>query len=75
MRMVSLVFIFVMFAASAQAAQECGSRAACRAECRKIEQKISRIHARMRSGYGVREGEKMQAELRRLRKERLRTCR
>lgn len=64
-----------MFSAPVQAAQACESRKACRAECEKIERSIARLHARMRSGYGAREGERMRAELRRLRKARLRTCR
>jgi hypothetical protein len=64
-----------MFAAPALSAQDCGNRAACRAAGKKVEQKMDRIHSRMRRGYGAREGEKMQAELRRLRKERLRVCR
>lgn len=72
---VFLVCIAIIFAAPATAAQECGSRTACRAECEKIERKIDRLHSRMRRGYGAREGEKMQAELRRLRKARLRACR
>lgn len=75
MRAISLVCVTIIFAAPVQAVQACESRKACRAECEKIERRIDRLHARMRSGYGAREGEKMQAELRRLRKARLRTCR
>ena len=76
--MIDLFFLVCManiFAAPVLAAQACDSRAACRAECRKIERRIERLHERMRSGYGAREGEKMQAELLRLRKARLRICR
>lgn len=75
MRSIPLMCMTIIFAAPVQAAQACESRAACRAACEKIERRIERLHARMRSGYGVREGEKMQAELRRLRKARLRACR
>jgi len=75
MRLASVIFVAFIFAASVTAAQGCGSRSACRAECDEIKRKISRLHARMRDGYGGREGEKMQAELRRLREKRLRVCR
>ena len=45
------------------------------AECKKIKQKISRIHSKMRSGYTRAEGEKLEAELRRLRALRRKACR
>lgn len=75
MRSIPMICVTIIFAAPVQAAQACDSRAACRAECEKIERRIERLHARMRSGYDAREGEKMQAELRRLRRARLRACR
>lgn len=75
MHTITLSVIAVMFAVPATAAQECDGRAACRAECEKIEKRISRIHARMRSGYRGPEGERLRSELRRLRERRLKTCR
>jgi hypothetical protein len=44
-------------------------------ECEKIKQRISRIQSKMRAGYTRAEGEKMEAELRRLRKLRHKACR
>ena len=44
-------------------------------ECKKIKQKIRHIRSRMRSGYTRAQGERMEAELRRLRAMRRKTCR
>ena len=44
-------------------------------ECEKIKQRISRVQSRMRAGYTRAEGEKLEAELRRLRKLRHKACR
>ena len=44
-------------------------------ECEKIKQKIHRIQSKMRSGYTRAEGEKLEAELRRLRALRQKACR
>ena len=44
-------------------------------ECEKIKQKISQIQSKMRSGYTRAEGEKLEAELRRLRALRRKACR
>ena len=44
-------------------------------ECEKIKQRIERIHSKMRAGYTRAQGEKMEAELRRLRALRARACR
>lgn len=44
-------------------------------ECERIEQRIRRIHQRMRAGYSAKQGVKLAAELRRLRAARARRCR
>jgi ribosomal protein L21 len=44
-------------------------------ECKKIKQKIRHIRSRMRSGYTRAQGERMEAELRRLRAMRRKSCR
>jgi hypothetical protein len=46
-----------------------------RAECEKTRQKIAKLESRMRQGYTVSAGRKMQDELRRLRKLRSKQCR
>jgi F0F1-type ATP synthase epsilon subunit len=44
-------------------------------ECDKIKQKIRHIQSRMRAGYTRAQGEKLEAELRRLRALRQKACR
>jgi hypothetical protein len=44
-------------------------------ECEKIKQRIRHIQSRMRSGYTRAQGERMEAELRRLRAMRRKACR
>lgn len=44
-------------------------------ECEKIKQKIERIRSKMRAGYTRAQGERMEAELRRLRALRAKACR
>lgn len=44
-------------------------------ECERIKQKIAKIQSKMRQGYRASAGEKMEDELRRLRKLRSKTCR
>ena len=44
-------------------------------ECVLIKEKIRYIQSKMRSGYTRAQGERMEAELRRLRERRRRTCR
>ena len=44
-------------------------------DCKQIKQKISRIQSKMRSGYTRAEGEKLEAELRKLRGLRRKACR
>ena len=44
-------------------------------ECAAIKEKIRYIQSKMRSGYTRAQGERMEAELRRLRERRRRACR
>lgn len=46
-----------------------------KAACEKTKQKIERIHSKMRQGYTRKQGEKMEAELRKLRAIRFKQCR
>ena len=46
-----------------------------KAKCEEMKQKIERIHAKMRQGYTRAQGEKLEAELRRLRAIRSKRCR
>ena len=68
-----LVSLSLTFSYADQSA--CSSRAECREACIGIKQKIQKIQARMRSGYNAKQGERMQAELRRLRSIRAKVCR
>lgn len=45
-----------------------------KAECERTKQKISRIQSKMRQGYTRRQGERLEAELRRLRAIRSKKC-
>lgn len=54
---------------------ECRSRAECTEACAEAKQRIRTIQSRMRSGYNAVQGERMQAELRRLRAIRAKVCR
>lgn len=53
----------------------CRSRVECREACAETKQKIQKVQARMRSGYNAKQGERMQAELRRLRSIHAKVCR
>lgn len=44
-------------------------------ECREVKRQIARVHARMRSGYSARTGNRLAARLRELQKKRARVCR
>ncbi len=46
-----------------------------KAKCEETKQKIEKTHAKMRQGYTRAQGEKMEAELRRLRAIRSKRCR
>ena len=46
-----------------------------KAECSRIKEKIRHIQSRMRSGYTRAQGERMEAQLRKLRKQRKSKCR
>ncbi len=45
------------------------------AECRRIKEKIRHIQSRMRAGYTRAQGERMEAQLRKLRQQRKSKCR
>ena len=45
-----------------------------KAECTAIKEKIRHIHSRMRSGYTRAQGERMEAQLRKLREQRRAKC-
>jgi len=45
-----------------------------KAECTEIKEKIRHIHSRMRSGYTRAQGERMEAQLRKLREQRRAKC-
>ena len=65
-----LLLIYIL-AAPAISAADVGQRS----ECNKVKQKIRHVQARMRAGYTRAQGEKLEAELRRLRTLRIKTCR
>jgi hypothetical protein len=44
-------------------------------ECGRVKEKIRRIQSRMRSGYTRAQGERMEAQLRKLRRQRKSKCR
>jgi len=46
-----------------------------KAECEKTRQKIRQIQSKMRQGYTLKQGEKMEADLRKLRAIRSKQCR
>lgn len=70
MRGAILIIILLVGAAHATA----GERDA-RSECRKVKEKIRVVEAKMRAGYTRARGEKLHAELRRLRSLRAKYCR
>lgn len=45
------------------------------AECRKVREKIERLHARMRAGYRAKAGNRLAERLRELKKQRAKLCR
>ena len=65
-----LLVIFILAAPAVDAA-DVGQQS----ECEKVKQKIRHVQSRMRAGYTRAQGEKLEAELRRLRALRRKTCR
>lgn len=55
-------------------AAKCYPKSACKTDCDKTKREILRIQARMRQGYGVAQGAKLEAKLRELRKLRSKYC-
>jgi hypothetical protein len=70
-----LLLLGLSLPAPSAADEECRSRAECKDACAEAKQKIRTIQSRMRSGYNAVQGERMQAELRRLRAIRAKICR
>jgi hypothetical protein len=60
--------------ASQQGNSVCYPRSACKADCEKTKREIREIQAKMRYGYDVARGEKMEVKLRELRKLRSKYC-
>jgi len=65
------LLVICVLAAHAVDAEDFGQQS----ECDKIKQKIRHIQSKMRAGYTRAQGEKLEAELRRLRAERRKACR
>lgn len=65
------LLLIYMLAAPAVGAAAVGQQS----ECDKIKQKIRHVQSRMRAGYTRAQGEKLEAELRRLRAQRQKACR
>jgi hypothetical protein len=76
MRMILMVAVvlLVVMPAGLNLAANCHPKSACKADCEKTKREILRIQARMRQGYGVSEGARMEAKLRELRKLRSKYC-
>jgi hypothetical protein len=66
----ALATLLVLLAPASHARDKCRDM-----ECEKVRQKISKIESKMRQGYSRAQGEKMAAELRRLRALRSKSCR
>jgi hypothetical protein len=75
MPIIALLLVALSLAARSATHAECRSRAECKEACAEAKQKIRTIQSRMRSGYNAVQGERMQAELRRLRAIRAKVCR
>jgi len=70
MRMLVIVCCGILFAGISSAYDS-----DAKADCKKVKQKIRHIQSKMRAGYTRAQGEKMEAELRKLRTLRKKTCR
>jgi hypothetical protein len=76
MRMIIMVAVVLLVAmpAGPNLAADCLPKSACKADCEKTKREILRIQAKMRQGYRVSEGARMEAKLRELRKLRSKYC-
>ena len=70
MQKVIVIAAIVLFAPGASAHDYCA-----KAECEETKQKIRHIQSKMRQGYTRKQGEKMEADLRKLRAVRSKKCR
>ncbi len=70
MRILTLFVVCLLFMPGVSAREYCS-----KAECEKTRQKIEQIQSKMRQGYTRKQGEKMEAELRKLRAIRFKQCR
>ena len=70
MRSIALIVMSCLLASSAATSADCA-----RLECEKTKQKIRKIQSQMRQGYTRARGERLEAELRRLRELRRKRCR
>jgi hypothetical protein len=70
MRSAIIIAAFILLAPNAPAHESC-----TKAECEEVKQKIRLIQSKMRSGYTRKQGEKMEADLRKLRAIRSKKCR
>ncbi len=70
MRLLLIVAIGLLSTPAAMAHDYCP-----KAECEETKQKIRQIQSKMRQGYTRRQGEKMEADLRKLRSIRSKKCR
>ncbi len=70
MRLLTVIAISLLFAPVTSAHVYCP-----KAECEKTKQKIQKIRSKMRQGYTAKQGEKMEADLRKLRAIRSKQCR
>ncbi len=70
MRGLTVITICLLLIPPVSAHEHCS-----KAECEKTRQKIEQIHAKMRQGYTRKQGEKMEADLRKLSAIRSKQCR
>jgi hypothetical protein len=70
MRLTAIILISVLLVAGSTAHEQPD-----KAECAAIKQKIRHIQSKMRSGYNRAQGERMEAQLRKLRIKRAKKCR
>ncbi len=70
MRILTIIVFCLLFMPGVSAHEYCS-----KAECEETKQKIRKIQSKMRQGYTRKQGEKMEADLRKLRAIRFKKCR
>ena len=70
MRLLAIIAVVILISPPATAHEYCP-----KAECEKTRQKIKQIESKMRQGYTAKQGEKLQADLRKYRAIRSKQCR